>query len=250
MSFQLVTGNERFYAMRNYIPPNCTLGVDNLRVAWEACPTDCTPLVVGDLNIWFEDPTNNRADAIINLLEEINTTNFSHNFLPQQCTQQWQRARWTFCIRRGREWCYLQPDYLLGNKHINKRLRRVALCLPRYHDSDHRVVVATFWGGSVHRLKSYQWDQQCFPLQLSQSEETEQTKTFSRLVAECTKPKLCKWQGNDWISNKTWALVRQRTALRRVGKMLRTEERQTKRLIWASLHDNRGGMHEGRWQSD
>jgi hypothetical protein len=82
MSFQLVTGNKRYYIMGIYIPPNYTMGVDNLRVAWEACPADCTPLVVGDLNIRFEDPTNNRADAIVNLLEEINTTNLSRKFLP------------------------------------------------------------------------------------------------------------------------------------------------------------------------
>ncbi len=82
ISFQLVTGDERFYVMGIYIPPNCTLGVEDVRVAWGACPTDCTPLVVGDLNIWFEDPANNRADAIVDLLEEINTTNLSCNFLP------------------------------------------------------------------------------------------------------------------------------------------------------------------------
>ncbi len=29
MSFQLVTGNERFYIMEIYIPPNCTMEVDN-----------------------------------------------------------------------------------------------------------------------------------------------------------------------------------------------------------------------------
>jgi hypothetical protein len=82
MSFQLVTGDERFYVMGIYIPPNCTSGVDDLRVAWEVCPADCTPLVIGDLNIQFEDPANNRADAIVDLLEEINTTNLSCNFLP------------------------------------------------------------------------------------------------------------------------------------------------------------------------
>jgi hypothetical protein len=83
MSFQLVMGNERYYVMGIYIPPNCTMGVDSLRVAWEACPADCTPLVVGDLNIRFEDPANNRADAIVDLLEEINTTNLSCKFLPR-----------------------------------------------------------------------------------------------------------------------------------------------------------------------
>jgi hypothetical protein len=82
MSFQLVTGDERFYVMGIYIPSNCTSGMEDLRVAWGACPADCTPLVVGDLNIWFEDPTNNRVDAIVDLLEKINTTNLSCNFLP------------------------------------------------------------------------------------------------------------------------------------------------------------------------
>jgi hypothetical protein len=82
MSFQLVMGNKRYYVMGIFIPPNCATGVDNLRVAWEACPADCTPLVVGDHNIRFEDPANDRADAIVNLLEEINTTNLSCKFLP------------------------------------------------------------------------------------------------------------------------------------------------------------------------
>jgi hypothetical protein len=82
MSFQLVMGNKWYYVMGIYTPPNCTMGVDDLRVAWEACPADCTPLVVGNLNIWFKEPANDRADAIAYLLEEINTTNLSHNFLP------------------------------------------------------------------------------------------------------------------------------------------------------------------------
>jgi hypothetical protein len=66
LTFQLVMGDKRFYLMGIYIPPNYTTGVEDLRVAWEACPVDCTPLVIGDLNIRFEDPADNRADAIVN----------------------------------------------------------------------------------------------------------------------------------------------------------------------------------------
>jgi hypothetical protein len=138
-------------------------------------------------------------------------------------------------MRRGREWCYSQPDYVLGNKHIMKRLRRVAFCSPRFHDSDHRAVVATFWGWSVCWLKSYQHDR----------EETEHTKMFSCLVAECIKSELRKWHGNDWISDKTWALVGQWTALRRVGKLLCAEGRRSKCLIWASLHNDRAARTKG-----
>ncbi len=51
-------------------------------MAWEACPADCKPLVVEDLNICFEDPTDNRADAIVDLLKEININNIFHTFIP------------------------------------------------------------------------------------------------------------------------------------------------------------------------
>jgi hypothetical protein len=53
LTFQLVTGNKRFYCMGIYIPPPNTMGVDNLWAAWEACPTGCIPVVLGDLNIGF-----------------------------------------------------------------------------------------------------------------------------------------------------------------------------------------------------
>jgi hypothetical protein len=146
---------------------------------------------------------------------------------------------------RGGEWCYSQPDYILGNEHITKRLRRVVFHSPWFHDLDHWVVVATFWGGSAHRLKSYQRNQQRFPLKLSQGEETEHTKTFSRLVAECVKPELRKRHVNNWISDKTWALVGQWTALQQVGKLSRAEGRWTKRLIWASLCNDRAARTKG-----
>jgi hypothetical protein len=222
-----------------YIPPNCTMGMDNLRVAWEVCPADCTPLVVGDLNIWFEDPVDKKADTIANLLEEINTTNLSCKFLPQGCSQQRRRAHWTYHMRRGGEWCYSQPDYYLVSEHITKRLRRVAFCSPWFHHLDHQAVVATFWGGSACWLKSYQCNRQRFPHKLSKGEETEHTKIFSRFVAECAKPKPRKRHGNDWISDRTWTLVRQRTALWQVGKMSCSEGRWTKRLIWTSLRKDR-----------
>ncbi len=94
-------------------------------------------------------------------------------------------------------------------------------------------------------LKSYRLNRQCFPLKLSRGEETEQTKTFSRLVAECVKPELRKRPGNDWISDRTWTLVGQRTALRHVGKLPRAEGKRLKPLIWASLCDDKRARTKG-----
>jgi hypothetical protein len=72
LTFQLVTGYKRFYVMGIYIPPNDTTGVDALRAAWNACPDGCAPIVMGDLNICFEHPCNEREEAIANLLNKIN----------------------------------------------------------------------------------------------------------------------------------------------------------------------------------
>ena len=64
LTFLLGTGNEQFYCMGAYIPPADTMGVEDLQAAWEACPDDCMPLVLGDLNINFGDPRDERDKVI------------------------------------------------------------------------------------------------------------------------------------------------------------------------------------------
>jgi hypothetical protein len=44
ITFQLVTGDERYYVMGTYIPPNDAGGGDDLRAAWEACPANWATL--------------------------------------------------------------------------------------------------------------------------------------------------------------------------------------------------------------
>jgi hypothetical protein len=82
LTFQLVTGKEQFYCMGVYVPPADTMGVEDLRAAWEACPAGCTPVVLGDLNINFSDPWNEREELIINLLDNINVVDALRRFVP------------------------------------------------------------------------------------------------------------------------------------------------------------------------
>ena len=42
------------------------------RRAWDACPTGCKPIVLGDLNINFEFPRDEQEEVIVDLLDEIN----------------------------------------------------------------------------------------------------------------------------------------------------------------------------------
>ncbi len=56
LTVQLVIGEgreERYFVMGAYIPPGDTTGVDDLRTAWAARPTNCKPLLLGDFNIVF-----------------------------------------------------------------------------------------------------------------------------------------------------------------------------------------------------
>ncbi len=76
MTFQLTTGDERFYVIGIYVPPDCSKGVDNLRNAWDPCPMGCKPIVIGDLNINFGFP----CDVIVDLLDEINLIDTSRRF--------------------------------------------------------------------------------------------------------------------------------------------------------------------------
>ncbi len=96
LTFQLVTGYKRFYVMGTYIPPNDTMGVDALCVAWALCPTNCVPLVLGNLNINFEHPWDAREEQIIELLDEINLDNTSQKFALRWCKMQVAKKQWTW----------------------------------------------------------------------------------------------------------------------------------------------------------
>ena len=83
LTFQPITGDERFYCMGIYIPPTDTLGVEDLRAAWEACLAGCIPLVLGDLNIDYGEPRNEREELIVDLLNDINLVDTLRRFMPR-----------------------------------------------------------------------------------------------------------------------------------------------------------------------
>ena len=71
VTFQLTTGDERFYVIRIYVPPDCGKGVDNLRNAWDTCSMGCKPIVIGDLNINFGFPRDERKEVIVTYLTKL-----------------------------------------------------------------------------------------------------------------------------------------------------------------------------------
>jgi hypothetical protein len=88
LTFQLVTGEERYFVMGAYIPPADTTGVDDLCVAWTARPTNCKPLLSGDLNIDFRAPRTEREEIIVDFLDKINIVDTLRKYIQRKCRRQ------------------------------------------------------------------------------------------------------------------------------------------------------------------
>ncbi len=105
LTFQLVTGEERYFVMGAYIPPADTTGVDDL---WAA--RHSKPLLLGDFNIDFRNPRTEREEIIADFLDEISVVDTSRMFIQHKGKRQGPGARWTWRQRRGGRWYHSQPN--------------------------------------------------------------------------------------------------------------------------------------------
>ncbi len=235
VTFQLTTGDERFYVIGIYVPPDCNKGVDDLRGAWEACPQGCKQIILGDLNINFGYPRDEREEIIVDLLDEINLIDSSRSFRLRTPRQASTRARWTWSQKRRGTRHYTQPDYIMARARDMSQLKGVGFRSPRFLYSDHRAVVANIREGRKGRLKNYRRMRQKFPLSLPLGPMDADTTTFDALAAECVNPKPKRAPGKDWISEGTWKLITKHASLLRSGKIRQTAARRMKREVNAAL---------------
>ena len=134
---------------------------------------------------------------------------------------------------------YSQPDYIMARDRDCRRFRNVGFRWQRYHDSDHRAVVATIKLGR-RRLTEYQSKRQKFPLQLPSVEQQDDlTQAFETLKVTCEEPEMTKAHWRNWMSDSTWLLIKQRTSLRRAGQLHQSEGRRMQRAIHAALKRDR-----------
>jgi len=152
VTFQLTTGDEQFYVIGIYVPPNYSNGVDDLRRAWDVCPQGCKPIVLRDLNINFGYPRDEREEIIVDLLDEISLFDSSRRFrlrMPQRAST---RACWTWCQKRQGTRHYTQPDYIMARAGDMSQFKGVGFRSPRFLHSDHCAVVANIREGRKGRL--------------------------------------------------------------------------------------------------
>ena len=64
-------------------------------------------------------------------------------------------------------------------------------------------------------------------------------QAFKKLKAACEEPKKMNAHWRDWMSDSTWAMMKQRTSLRRAGQLRRAEGQCMQRAIHAALKRDR-----------
>jgi hypothetical protein len=221
--------------MGAYIPPADMTGVDDLRDAGSKCPANCTPLLLGDLNINFGSPRSEREEIIVDLIKEINLANISQKFC-QRWNGRQGGGRWTWQQRRGEQWHQSQPDYCMAWDGDAKLFQNVAIRRPRIHDSDHRAIVAMIRKGRPGQLKLHRRPRQRFPLQLPPVEEQDQQmRLFGELRKTCEEDAPTRQKQNDWILEESWRLIAHRAMLRHTGHLCQAGGRCLHHQVGASL---------------
>jgi hypothetical protein len=207
LTFQLATGDEQFYVIGMFIPPNCTRGVEDLRRAVEACLTGCKLLVMGDLNINVRFPQDKREEVIVDLLDKVNLVNTSRGFQLRSPRRTATRAQWTWSQKRATTLYYMQLDYILARAKERFFFKGAGFRFLRFLQLDHRTIVAVVRAGWEGRPRQYRHKHQKFLLSLLPEPKDADTMAFNALVAKCVKPKPKRMPKKDWISEGTWRLI-------------------------------------------
>ena len=94
LSFVIVTGSQRFYIVECYILPTNLNTLPQVKQALNECPKGHTPLLIGDLNIKFRTPRDERDERITEVAEDVcGLTNLFKHF--RQQSRGHTQGRWT-----------------------------------------------------------------------------------------------------------------------------------------------------------
>jgi hypothetical protein len=178
ISLQLRMDNARFFVVGCYIPPSDLGTLTDVERAWQACPTDAHPLLVGNLNFNFCAPCTDHEEAIAEQVEAMGLVVMSRHFY--QRSGKWLRGTWTWRMRREGRWISSQCDYFFGRETNSQRFQRVSVRMPRYY-SDHHALVAVIHAGGGEELKRYCRRTQRFPISLPRGPQKQLDAEYEEL---------------------------------------------------------------------
>jgi hypothetical protein len=238
LSFVIVTGSQRFYIVGCYILPTNLNTLPQVKQALNECPKGHTPLLIGDLNIKFRTPRDERDERITEVAEDVcGLTNLFKHF--RQQSRGHTQGRWTWRMRRGRRWVTSQCDYFLGRATNSRKFCSVCLRTPFNHDLDHCAIITEICAGSKTKMTAYCKQMARFPITLPRGPQDKLTTLFGELRLDVEAPPLRAQSCNQWISAPTWALIDKRAAMRQQGKLMQQAACLIGRQITAGLKGDR-----------
>ncbi len=153
LSFLLLLGATQYYIVGCYIPPNDLTTLTHIKQAWMACPKGCLPIVLGNLNVNLAAPRDKCDETIAEQIHTMNLVDMSSCFCQRRGNN--SNGRWTWRMRRGRQWFSSQCDYILGRATDLRPFWCVSVQMPFCHDSDHCALVAKICAGGGEEMKKY-----------------------------------------------------------------------------------------------
>ncbi len=155
-----------------YIPPTNLTTLMHINEAWWASPKGCLPILLGDLNVNLAAPRNERNDTIAKQVDAMALIDMSSHFYQRRGRR--SQGRWTWRMRRGRQWVSSQCDYILGRAtDLGRWFWRVSIRTPFCHDSDHPTIVSKIRAGGGREMKKYHKINQRFPLKIPRGPRAE-----------------------------------------------------------------------------
>ena len=212
LSFQLVTGGLRVAAVGAYVPPDDLSTLEFINRALDDLPQGQKPLLLGDLNMDLEDPRDDRAYSIAADMASFGFEDMLAHFRQRRGFRHGK----TWMQHRNNEVLRSRCDYILGT---DRRLfNKVCLRDPRLFSSDHLMVLGELWSSELRRNKSYLRGRQRFPLRAPKwGPQTRADALLQALNEAIPKPTRAERRARrEWISEETWRLVDERSALRKV----------------------------------
>ena len=235
MSCVLVSGTKRHPLVGAYIPPADVSTLEFIELALNRFSTGPAPILLGDLNVNLRAPQGARENQIAALVASYGLFDLLPNF-----KQRWRYGDGaTWSQHRDGEvvkgWC----DYILGTDR--RMFSNVCLRDPQCFSSDHYMVKGLLLSAPLHRNRRYLNGRQRYPLKAPKvgPDSPLADQLFQRLKDACPTPAPRGRKRVQWISANTWALVDQRSALRRTPNFTQARLRALNRRVKASLKEDR-----------
>ena len=236
LTFILVSGAIRWRFIGCYIPPNEDDGA-TLQVIARVCnsTTNMPVILAGDLNVDLKRHISQPArDAAI-------TATISGCGLDDMSRHFYQRRRhkegYTWRQRREDRIVRARNDAILSDER--RWFTKVTIIEPPGCDSDHYMMIATLTTSTKSEHKAYLKGRKEVPF--PKEYDFGPTETADLIMADlqqhCNRPNYqINGRKEDWISTRTWKLIRSRAALKRTRSAEGIARRQRlKRSIRSSL---------------